>query len=127
MNCNKCGFNNNINNKYCINCGNLLYNANIEISFMLGIVCIISALLFNVVCFIPGIISIIYSFKYKKDSGKYGIGFGLSIGGMVYSLIILIISVFLFLALINTSPDYNTNDDTLENVNVQYNDDLIHL
>ncbi|MBQ3021489.1 MAG: hypothetical protein IJD92_04640 [Bacilli bacterium] len=101
MYCYNCGQKNNKESMYCFNCGNKLYESavkssgNKETSLVLGIICLISSFFFNILCFVPGIISIIYAKKYKKESSKLGIGFGLSLGGMIFSLIIMILFILL--------------------------------
>ena len=100
MYCSKCGIENKQESNYCFNCGNLLQKSNNvvksgnqETSLVLGIICLVSSFLINILCFIPGIISIIYAKKYKKESGKLGVGFGLSLGGMIYSFITFILFI----------------------------------
>lgn len=124
MFCSNCGVENNKDSKFCYNCGNkieILNNnnqiksGNQETSLVLGIFCLISSFFLNILCFIPGIISMIYAKKYKRESGKLGVGFGLSLGGMIFSVIILIITVLLFLFIFSVtketidSYDYNDN------------------
>ena len=126
MYCSNCGKENDKNNNFCINCGKKLnYSQNIkqsdgnkETSLVLGIICLISSFFISVLCFIPGIISIVYAKKFKKESGKLGVGFGLSLGGMIFSLIMFIITIFLVLFIIgivnetNNEGDYKYNYDT---------------
>lgn len=86
MYCPNCGTENN-GNKYCFNCGcpldnqfnNQTSNQNISnnidnekmesyknTSLICGIVCLVMAFLVNIICLIPGIISLVFAFKYKK-------------------------------------------------------------
>lgn len=117
MFCSNCGEKNDINNKYCFSCGNKLNSitdkktGNKETSLILGIICIISSVFLNVICFIPGIISIVYAKKYKKESGKLGVGFGLSIGGMLLSLVLLILFILFFILIFNSTIDIINNYD----------------
>jgi len=79
MYCSNCGKENNKDNKFCFNCGNQLgiessvketksdiKSGYEETSLVLGIICLVSSFIVNIICFIPGIISIIYAKKYKK-------------------------------------------------------------
>lgn len=136
MYCSNCGKERNDNASFCYNCGNKLdenkvvtnevKSGNQETSLVLGIICLVSSFIVNILCFIPGIMSIIYAKKYKKESGKLGVGFGLSIGGMIYSLITFILLV-LFIIFIwamtyetNNEGDYKYNYDTQYTYNVPY-------
>ena len=105
MFCSNCGKKLDKNVKFCGNCGqqvnvsgenNLKYvtspkieikSGNKETSLILGIICLISSVFLNVLCYIPGIISLVYASRYKKESGKFGVGFGLSLAGMIISLL----------------------------------------
>lgn len=136
MYCSNCGKERKDNASFCYNCGNQ-FDENIEVkkevksgngetSLVLGIICLVSSFIVNILCFIPGIMSIIYAKKYKKESGKLGVGFGLSIGGMIYSLITFILLV-LFIIFIwamtyetNNEGDYKYNYDTQYTYNVPY-------
>ena len=136
MYCSNCGKERKDNASFCYNCGNQ-FDENIEVkkevksgngetSLILGIICLVSSFIVNILCFIPGIMSIIYAKKYKKESGKLGVGFGLSIGGMIYSLITFILLV-LFIIFIwamtyetNNEGDYKYNYDTQYTYNVPY-------
>ena len=92
-------------------------NGNQETSLVLGIICLVSSFFANVLCFIPGIISIIYAKKYKKESGKLGVGFGLSLGGMIFSFIVLILCLLFFLfiaAMINETNNEFINPFSLK-------------
>ncbi len=132
MFCEKCGSKNNINNKYCIECGykfnkgnnNLKRENNEKNSLILGIICFVSSFFINVFCFIPGIISIIYAKKNKKETGRWGIGFGLSISGIVISLLILTMIILFFIFAfsygINNIDNFN---DTITEYN--YNIDKV--
>lgn len=136
MYCSNCGKERKDNASFCYNCGNKLdenkvgtnevKSGNQETSLVLGIICLVSSFIVNILCFIPGIMSIIYAKKYKKESGKLGVGFGLSIGGMIYSLITFILLV-LFIIFIwamtyetNNEGDYKYNYDTQYTYNVPY-------
>lgn len=108
MYCSECGKLNQQNHKYCAGCGNKLTGTNninktkdLDISLVLGITCIVSSIFFNIICFIPGIISIVYSVKRKRETGKLGVGFGLSLGGMIFSFIVFILGVLVFVAIFN--------------------------
>ncbi len=127
MYCSRCGSENGKNNKFCFNCGNKLYvdnkkdmSGNKETSLVLGIICICSCIFLNILCFIPGIISIVYAVKYKKESGKLGIGFGLSIGGMILSIVILILLSLLIWFIIDTGSNYNYIDPSIQNIENDY-------
>ena len=98
MYCSKCGVENKNSNKYCYNCGNKLdikksvtSSGYKETSLVLGIICLICSMFLSVVGFIPGIISLIYGNKYKKESGNYGTGFVLSIIGMIIGVLELMV------------------------------------
>ena len=136
MYCSNCGKERKDNASFCYNCGNQfdenikvkkeVKSGNQETSLILGIICLVSSFIVNILCFIPGIMSIIYAKKYKKESGKLGVGFGLSIGGMIYSLITFILLV-LFIIFIwamtyetNNEGDYKYNYDTQYTYNVPY-------
>ena len=136
MYCSNCGKERKDNASFCYNCGNKfednktvmneIKSGNGETSLILGIICLVSSFIVNILCFIPGIMSIIYAKKYKKESGKLGVGFGLSIGGMIYSLITFILLV-LFIIFIwamtyetNNEGDYKYNYDTQYTYNVPY-------
>lgn len=134
MYCSKCGVENKNSNKYCYNCGNKLdinnsvtTSGNKETSLVLGIICLISSVFLSIIGFIPGIISLIYGNKYKKESGSYGIGFVLSIIGMIIGILELIAIILLFMFIINFGYYEETNDNTLENINNVYNTDLMKL
>lgn len=127
MYCEYCGKENNKNNNYCVSCGkslksnNIIQNKNQNNSLIFGIICFIMSFLFNILCFIPGIISIVYATKYKKESGKLGTGFGLSLVGMIYSFVIFIIMIFLILLFMfayenSDEYDYNNNYEYVERV-----------
>ena len=134
MYCSKCGVENKNSNKYCYNCGNKLnikksvtssgYKEN---SLVLGIICLICSMFLSIVGFIPGIISLIYSNKYKKESGSYGTGFILSIIGMIIGVIEMILFILFISFIINFGYYEETNDSTLENINNVYNSNLIEL
>lgn len=134
MYCSKCGVENKNSNKYCYNCGNKLdinnsvtTSGNKETSLVLGIVCLVSSVFLSIIGFIPGIISLIYGNKYKKESGNYGTGFILSIIGMIIGVLEMIGIILLFMFLINFGNYEETNDNTLENINNVYNGNLIDL
>ena len=132
MYCSNCGKENEKTNTYCYSCGNKLVNntiqnktsGNQETSLVLGIICLVSSFIFNIICFIPGIISIIYAKKYKKESGKLGIGFGLSLGGMIFSVFMLLIGVLTWFFLVNTiqNAEYDYNYDY--NYDTEYTNSL---
>lgn len=133
MYCSNCGTENNKDNNYCINCGNSLNiqnnnstnsNGNKETSLVLGIICLISSFFINILCFIPGIISIVYAKKYKKESGKLGVGFGLSLGGMIFSFIVLIITILLVLFIIGIVHETNNEGSYKYDYETQYTYDL---
>ena len=132
MYCSKCGMQNDVNNKFCQSCGNMLLNNNVqknsnqETSLILGIICLISSFFLSILCFIPGIISIVYANKYKKESGKLGAGFGLSLGGMIFSTIILIITVCFFIFALNFIDEVSNNGLDYD-YNTQYTNSLPSL
>lgn len=128
MYCSKCGNNNNPENKFCVNCGNNLNNVNNtnqtdgnkETSLVLGIICLVSSFFINILCFIPGIISIVYAKKYKKDSGKLGVGFGLSLAGMIFSFIMFLITILLVLFIIGMVNETNNEGSYKYNYDTEY-------
>ena len=127
MYCSKCGNNNNQENKYCVNCGNNLCSnittqtdGNKETSLVLGIICLVSSFFINILCFIPGIISIVYAKKYKKDSGKLGVGFGLSLAGMIFSFIILLLTILLFWLMAVMISEINIEGNNNYNYETEY-------
>lgn len=128
MYCSKCGYNNNSENKFCVNCGNNLITSNNinntdgnkETSLVLGIICLVSSFFVNILCFIPGIISIVYAKKYKKDSGKLGAGFGLSLAGMIFSFIMFLITILLVLFIIGMVNETNNEGDYKYNYETEY-------
>lgn len=129
MYCSNCGLLNSKDSKYCGGCGKELIDSNVtknsgnqETSLVLGIICLISSFVLNIICFIPGIISIIYAKKYKKESGKLGVGFGLSLGGMIFSTIVLILSIFLFMFIINVAKDVSNNEFEIPSISNEYLD-----
>ena len=130
MFCSNCGKENDKTNKFCYNCGNKLViknevkSGNEETSLILGIICLASSFFVNVFCFIPGIISIVYAKKYKKESGKLGVGFGLSLGGMIFSFIVLIITILLILFFIGIYNETNNEGDYKYNYN--YNSEFTY-
>lgn len=131
MICKNCGSENNYNSLYCHCCGidlkksEIIENTSINIdnnqsknanvSLTCGIICLVMAFIVNILCFIPGIISIVYAVKYKKESGKLGVGFGLSLGGMIYSFVIFLIYLFFILifvgAAVSNIEDYDDYND----------------
>lgn len=134
MYCSKCGVENKNSNKYCYNCGNKLNIKNSvtssgykETSLVLGIVCLVSSVFLSIICFIPGIISLVYGNKYKKESGNYGTGFILSIIGIIIGVLEMIGIILLFMFLINFGNYVETTDSTLENINNVYDNSLIEL
>lgn len=134
MYCSKCGVENKNSNKYCYNCGNKLdtnnsvtTSGNKETSLVLGVVCLISSMFLSIIGFIPGIISLVYGNKYKKESGSYGTGFVLSIIGMIIGILELVFVILFFMFIINFGYYEETNDGTLENINNVYNTDLMEL
>lgn len=134
MYCSKCGVENKNSNKYCYNCGNKLdinnsvtTSGNKETSLVLGIICLISSVFLSIIGFIPGIISLIYGNKYKKESGSYGTGFILSIIGMIIGVLEMIGIILLFMFLINFGNYEETTDSTIENINNVYDNSLIEL
>lgn len=134
MYCSKCGVENKNSNKYCYNCGNKLdikksvtSSGYKETSLVLGIICLICSMFLSVVGFIPGIISLVYENKYKKESGSYGTGFILSIIGMIIGVIEMILFILFISLVVNFGYFEETNDSTLENINNVYNSNLIEL
>ena len=127
MYCPNCGNNNSQENKFCSNCGtNLNINnetktsGNKETSLVLGIICLVSSFFINILCFIPGIISIVYAKKYKKESGKLGVGFGLSLGGMIFSFIMFLTTILLVLVIIGMVNETNNEGDYKYNYDTEY-------
>ena len=127
MYCSKCGVLNDKTYKYCINCGNKLnikksvtVSRNRENSTVLGILCLSTSIFINIFSFIPGILSIMYSYRYKKESGEHSIGFVLSILGMIISVIILFFIILFFMFIINIDINNVSNDSTLEKINYKY-------
>ena len=135
MYCSNCGKEITEDIKFCYNCGNSVNeqqvsnkkgkNKNEQTSLVWGIICIVSAFFLNIICFIPGIISIVYAKKYKKEGGNFGVGFGLSLAGMIYSFIMFLIYAIIFLFFVvfvnsvnnDINNDYNYNyNETLENL-----------
>lgn len=122
MYCSNCGNERRDNASFCYNCGNrfvdnktetkVVKSGNEETSLVLGIICLVSSFVVNILCFIPGIISIIYAKKYKKESGKLGVGFGLSIGGMVFSVVILLLFILLFIVTISVINEPSVISDS---------------
>lgn len=134
MYCSKCGVENKNSNKYCYNCGNKLNIKNCvtssgykETSLVLGVMCLISSIFLSIIGFIPGIISLVYGNKYKKESGNYGTGFVLSVIGMIIGILELIAIILLFMFVVNFGYYEATNDSTLENVNNVYDNNLMEL
>ncbi len=134
MYCSKCGVENKNSNKYCYNCGNKLNIKNCvtssgykETSLVLGVMCLISSIFLSIIGFIPGIISLVYGNKYKKESGSYGTGFVLSVIGMIIGILELIAIILLFMFVVNFGYYEATNDSTLENVNNVYDNNLMEL
>ena len=134
MYCSKCGVENKNSNKYCYNCGNKLNIKNCvtssgykETSLVLGVMCLISSIFLSIIGFIPGIISLVYGNKYKKESGSYGTGFILSIIGMIIGVLEMIGIILLFMFLINFGNYEETTDSTIENINNVYDNSLIEL
>lgn len=119
MYCSNCGVNND-NNKYCYNCGTLLqteeYIRKIENykkkSLVFGIISIVICLVSCIFSIILGVIGLIFSKKYKNLTGKYDVGFGLSLAGTIIGTFLTIIT-FIFLALIvsvsNSIGDFKEN------------------
>lgn len=116
MICPKCNVEN-ANNNYCYNCGaslcNLKKSSYKDISLILGIICLFSSFILNIICIIPGIISIVYAVKHKKESGKLGVGFGLSLAGIIFSILVWVVAILL-LILVSYVPS-NIDDDYYEN------------
>lgn len=134
MYCSNCGKENESTSKFCYACGQQLNNnvknstnGNQETSLILGIICLISSFFLNIICFIPGIISIIYAKKYKKESGKLGAGFGLSLGGMIFSTVVLILSILFFVFVVNIVSDVSTNNAWDYDYNTEYTNNLPQL
>ena len=138
MYCSKCGKENINGSNFCSNCGNNMNisnnNVNIkkgegnkETSLVLGIICLVSSFFINILCFIPGIISIVYAKKYKKESGKLGVGFGLSLGGMIFSLIVLILVILFFVFIFAMINETNNEGDYKYNYNTEYTYNLSNV
>ena len=116
MYCSNCGVENKLDSNYCFNCGNKLIveekkSGNEETSLVLGIICLVSSFIVNIFCFIPGIISIIYAKKYKRESGKLGVGFGLSLGGMIFSFIVFVLTILFFIFIFAMINETNNEGD----------------
>lgn len=125
MYCSKCGIENEKNSNYCYSCGNKFENkvansGNQETSLVLGTICLVSSFIVNIVCFIPGIISIVYAKKYKKESGKLGVGFGLSLAGMIFSFVVLILCLLFFIFIAAMINETNNEGDYKYNYNTEY-------
>lgn len=125
MYCSNCGTENKVDSNYCYNCGNKLKSevkksGNEETSLVLGIICLVSSFFVNIFCFIPGIISIVYAKKYKKESGKLGVGFGLSLGGMIFSFIVLVLCIFFFVFIFAMINETNNEGDYKYNYETKY-------
>ena len=130
MFCSNCGKENDSRNNFCSYCGNKINiqtvskkengSGNKETSLVLGIICLVSSFFINILCFIPGIISIVYAKKYKKESGKLGVGFGLSLGGMIFSFIILIITILLFVFIFAMKNETNNEGSYKYEYNTEY-------
>lgn len=125
MYCSNCGTENKVDSNYCFNCGNKLKNGikksgNEETSLMLGIICLVSSFFVNIFCFIPGILSIIYAKKYKRESGKLGVGFELSLGGMIFSFIVLILCILFFVFIFAMINETNNEGDYKYNYETEY-------
>lgn len=133
MYCSNCGKENSNGGNFCSYCGyrvNVQDNQNVnsvlksdgnkETSLVLGIICLVSSFFINVLCFIPGIISIVYAKKYKKESGKLGVGFGLSLGGMIFSFIVLVLTIILFMFMFSVITDVNTGGSYEYDYNTEY-------
>ena len=135
MYCSNCGSQNDKTSKFCYTCGAQLLNNNVqnnnngnqETSLILGIICLVSSFFLNIICFIPGIISIVYAKKYKKESGKLGAGFGLSLGGMIFSAVVLLITIFFFVFIANVINDVNINNAWDYDYNTEYTNTLPKL
>lgn len=125
MYCSNCGTENKVDSNYCYNCGNKLKSevkksGNEETSLLLGIICLVSSFFVNIFCFIPGIISIVYAKKYKKESGKLGVGFGLSLGGMIFSFIVLVLCILFFVFIFAMINETNNEGDYKYNYETKY-------
>ena len=134
MYCPNCGNNISQENKFCSNCGTNLNiknetktSGNKETSLVLGIICLVSSFFINILCFIPGIISIVYAKKYKKESGKLGVGFGLSLGGMIFSFIMFLTTILLVLVIIGMVNETNNEGDYKYNYNTEYTYNLSNV
>lgn len=137
MYCPNCGKDND-GNKFCSNCGTLLDNQKVcnpvensksddnkTISLVLGIICLIMSFTVSILCLIPGIISIVFAVKYKKTSGKLGVGFGLSLGGIIFSIVTFLLVLVVFLFTFNTisNVDYDDYYDYEYNDYYEYDND----
>lgn len=138
MYCSNCGKENVSGSNFCAYCGNRMNiqtnnnieekgSGNKETSLVLGIICLVSSFFINVLCFIPGIISIVYAKKYKKESGKLGVGFGLSLGGMIFSFIILFLTILLFVFIFAMINETNNEGDYKYNYNTEYTYNLPNI
>jgi len=135
MYCSNCGFKNKNENKFCTNCGQNLItvqnnsvkktNGNQETSLALGIICLVSSFFISILCFIPGIISIVYANKYKKESGKLGVGFVLSLGGMIYSVVMLLLVLVFLFSIINWFS--NVGSEINHNIITEYTNNLPNI
>ena len=90
-------------------------------SLICGIVCLVMAFLVNIICLIRGIISLVFAFKYKKLSGKLGVGFGLSLGGIIYSVLTFLFAFLLIFVIYTNLNNYDYTYD--DNYNYNYNGD----
>lgn len=129
MYCSNCGYERKENANFCYNCGHkyedsikheIIDSGNKETSLTLGIICLISSFFVNILCFVPGIISIIYAKKYKKESGKLGPGFALSLGGMIFSFVILVLTILFILFMVAMINETNNEGDYKYNYNTEY-------
>ena len=128
MYCSNCGNIITEESKFCSSCGKNVNLAtqkekgdgNKETSLVLGIICLVSSFFINILCFIPGIISIVYAKKYKRESGKLGVGFGLSLGGMIFSFIVLVLTIIFVSFIIAIINETNNEGDYKYNYNTEF-------
>ncbi len=115
MYCRYCGKYNDKENKFCIECGKPTRNLEPQkkeddsenIALIMGISSFIGAFTINIFCLVPGIIGIVYSLKNKKQKNKYGVGFILSIIGILLGILFFVITIIMIILIIhNYSEEY---------------------
>lgn len=130
MKCNKCKFENNIESRFCINCGNELVSNNPyiqdeninkqkKICKTMGILGVILSIFINILSLPFNIIAVVKGSKLKKQIGKNEIGYFLGIIGIILSIIIFSFQILLVYNFVNetdklfTKMSTNTNNDTI--------------